>query len=63
MAETTTTTLSPLSRLAATFSATAAMRSGEPTDVPPYFCTINAIKADKRLKVKDTSTRQIRFIP
>ena len=37
MAETTTTTWSPLARYLATRAATFLMRSGLPTEVPPYF--------------------------
>ena len=43
MADTTTTTSCPSSRARFTRLATFLMRSGEPTDVPPYFCTIKAI--------------------
>ena len=43
MAETTTTILSPARTCSATRAATALMRSGLPTDVPPYFWTRKAI--------------------
>ena len=43
MADTTTTTSSPAALARCTRAATAAMRSGLPIDVPPYFCTIRAI--------------------
>ncbi len=39
MAETTTTTSLPASRVLATRSATRPIRSASPTEVPPYFCT------------------------
>ncbi len=39
MAETTTTTLRPASRAAATFVATACTWSTSATELPPYFCT------------------------
>ena len=41
-ATTTTTTSLPWRRVKATFSATARMRSGSATEVPPYFWTIRA---------------------
>jgi hypothetical protein len=41
MAETTTTTSCPCSLVRTTRCATFLIRSGFPTDVPPYFCTIN----------------------
>ena len=44
IAETTTTTSLPRLRQLITLSATLPMRSGLPTDVPPYFWTISAIK-------------------
>ena len=43
IAETTTTTSLPWRFVICTFSATARMRSGSATDVPPYFWTIRAI--------------------
>ena len=43
MADTTTTMSCPSARALATRLATFLMRSGEPTDVPPYLCTINAM--------------------
>src|SRR5579859_7215453 len=43
IAETTTTTSSPCARYFATRLATFLMRSGLPTEVPPYFWTINAM--------------------
>ena len=45
MAETTTTTSLPRRFVIDTFSATARMRSGSATDVPPYFWTIRATGA------------------
>ena len=45
IAETTTTTSAPWRFVNATFSATARMRSGSATDVPPYFWTIRATEA------------------
>jgi hypothetical protein len=42
MAETTTMTRFPAARVTATRCATARMRSMLPTEVPPYFWTINA---------------------
>ena len=42
IAETTTTTSWPWRLVMATFSATARIRSGSATEVPPYFCTIRA---------------------
>ena len=42
IAETTTTTSLPCRFVIWTFSATARMRSGSATDVPPYFWTIRA---------------------
>ena len=44
IAETTTTTSLPWRFVICTFSATARMRSGSATDVPPYFWTIRAIR-------------------
>jgi len=41
MAETTATTLCPAAWVANNLEATLRMRSGEPTEVPPYFWTIN----------------------
>jgi hypothetical protein len=46
MAETTTTTSSPARRVATMCSATALMRAGSATDVPPYFCTTSATDDD-----------------
>jgi hypothetical protein len=43
MAETTTTTSWPAARARVTRRATFWMRSGSPTEVPPYFWTISAI--------------------
>ncbi|MNZ92180.1 hypothetical protein D3C78_1111950 [compost metagenome] len=43
MADTTTTMSCPASRNFFTLSATCPMRSTLPTEVPPNFCTINAI--------------------
>ena len=43
IAEATTTTSLPWRRVNATLSATARIRSGSATDVPPYFWTINGI--------------------
>jgi hypothetical protein len=45
MAEGTTTTLCPAAFHFATRRATLRMRSVEPTEVPPNFWTINAIRA------------------
>src|SRR5690606_8054928 len=45
MAETTTTTWCPWRRVAMTRSATALIRSMEPTEVPPYFWTMRAMTA------------------
>ena len=45
MAETTTTTSLPASRAATTRSATAWIRSTDPTEVPPYFCTMMGTSA------------------
>lgn len=42
----TTMTSLPCRLVNATFSATARMRSGSATDVPPYFCTIRATGAE-----------------
>ena len=42
IADTTTTTSLPWRFVIGTFSATARMRSGSATDVPPYFWTIRA---------------------
>ena len=42
IADTTTTTSLPWRRVICTFSATARIRSGSATDVPPYFWTIRA---------------------
>ena len=47
IAETTTTTSSPARRVRTMWSATARMRSGSATDVPPNFCTSRA--HDRRL--------------
>jgi hypothetical protein len=44
MAETTTTMSWPRAFHRATRWATALIRSGEPTEVPPYFWTINAME-------------------
>ena len=44
IADTTTTTSLPCRLVNATFSATAFMRSGSATDVPPYFWTISATR-------------------
>src|SRR5690606_6394532 len=44
MAETTTTTWLPCCWNLATLAATASIRSTVPTEVPPYFWTISAIK-------------------
>src|SRR5436190_23051298 len=43
IAETTTTIWSPPARYFATRAATFLIRSVLPTEVPPYFCTINAM--------------------
>jgi hypothetical protein len=43
IADTTTTTLCPASCVSMTRRATFTMRSGLPTEVPPYFCTISAM--------------------
>src|SRR5690606_27959190 len=53
--ETTTTISSPLSRNVLTFAATCSMRSTEPTEVPPNFCTINAISLPPKPFVKKTT--------
>src|SRR4030095_8670223 len=45
IAETTTTTRFPASCVAMTRRATFMIRSGLPTDVPPYFWTIRAIRS------------------
>ena len=45
IAETTTTTSLPASRAWATRSATWLIRSGDPTEVPPYFCTTMGMQA------------------
>jgi hypothetical protein len=44
MADTTTTRSSPRFRAATTRCATARIRSGVPTDVPPYFWTMRAMR-------------------
>ena len=44
IADTTTTTSLPWRFVKATFSATAFMRSGSATEVPPYFWTISATR-------------------
>ncbi len=44
MADTTTTTSLPCRRVRATWSATARMRSGSATEVPPNFWTTRAIR-------------------
>src|SRR4051812_1637118 len=48
MAEGTTTSWCPAACHLATRRATLRMRSTEPTDVPPNFCTISAIALKKR---------------
>ena len=45
IAETTTTTPAPCCRVYATWSATARMRSGSATEVPPYFWTMSVTRS------------------
>ena len=45
IAETTTTTSAPCCRVYATWSATARMRSGSATEVPPYFWTMSVTRS------------------
>src|ERR1017187_10311373 len=57
MAETTTTIWSPLARYLATRAATFLMRSGLPTEVPPYFWTINAINSKVAFRARHPSSK------
>src|ERR1017187_289357 len=57
MAETTTKIWSPLTRYLATRAATFLMRSGLPTEVPPYFWTINAINSKAAFRARHPSPK------